>query len=195
MPGGGGGRETAPLPPIFSSATSAEIIVSMDSSRDLLRHTLATLAYRAQKVLNDPPSGFADHRAAASSRTPLEIVNHLGDLMEWGNRMARGEYRWLAEPAANWNSACDRFFRGTAAFDASLAESDFSAHAPGIIFQGPIADALTHIGQLALLRGMVGEPIKPESYARAEIEIGRVGIDQSAKRKEFTGDASVPKAK
>ena len=167
----------------------------MDSPRELLRHTLATLAYRAQKTLHEPPAGFAAHRASPSSRTPLEIVNHLGDLMEWGNRMGRGEYRWLAEPAADWAGACDRFFRAMAAFDESLAASDFSAHSPGIIFQGPIADALTHVGQLALLRGMVGEPITPESYARAEIEVGRVGRDQSAKRKEFKGDASVPRQK
>jgi hypothetical protein len=165
----------------------------MSDARSLLRHTLATLAYRAQKVLNEAPAGFADHRAAPSSRTPLEIVNHLGDLMDWGSRMAQGDYKWLADPQPDWTSACDRFFRGTAAFDASIAASDFTVYSPGIIFQGPIADALTHVGQIAMLRGMAGEPIKPESYARAEIEVGRVGTDQSSKRKEFSGDASIRK--
>ena len=60
----------------------------------------------------------------------------------------------------------------------------------GVIFQGPIADALTHVGQLAMMRGAAGLAVRPESYARAEIRAGRVGLDQSAKRTEFDGDAS-----
>jgi hypothetical protein len=165
------------------------------SDRDLLRHTLATLAYRAEKVLRDIPDGFADQRFAPASRTPLEIVNHLGDLVEWGKRMANGEYKWIAEQKTEWTAACDRFFRGLSDFDAALAASTFDAHSPAVIFQGPIADSLTHVGQLALLRGIAGEPIKPESYARAEIQIGRVGTDQSERRKEFSGDASARKPK
>ena len=162
----------------------------MSDARDLLRHTLATLAYRAEKVLRDPPTGFAEQRFGPSGRTPTEIVSHLGDLVEWGTRMANGDYKWEAGQAADWTSACDRFFRGLAAFDAALATSAFTPHSPGVIFQGPIADALTHVGQIALLRGMAGGAVKPESYARAEIEVGRVGREQSSKRKEFDGDAS-----
>jgi len=160
------------------------------SDRDLLRHTVATLAYRAQKVLHDVPAGFADHRQSPTSRTPLEILGHLGDLVEWGNRMANGDYKWIAVPAADWQSGCDRFFGALATFDTSIAASTFEKFSPGVIFQGPIADSLTHVGQIAMLRGIVGGPIKPESYARAEIQIGRVGTDQSATRKEFEGDAS-----
>ena len=160
------------------------------AARDLLRHTLATLAYRAEKVLRDVPEGFAEKRFTPTSRTPLEIVSHMGDLMEWGTKMAQGEYKWLAGMSTEWTSACDRFFGGLAAFDHAVSTSDFAAHSPAVIFQGPIADALTHVGQLAMLRNMAGGPIKPESYARAEILMGRVGKDQSAKRKEFEGDAS-----
>jgi hypothetical protein len=58
------------------------------------------------------------------------------------------------------------------------------------LIQGPLADALTHVGQLAMLRGMAGVPVRPESYPRAEIVVGRVGIDQAAPRAEFDGDAS-----
>jgi len=163
---------------------------TLTGRRELLRHTLATLAYRAQKVLHDPPAGLAEQRASPASRTSLEILSHLGDLMEWGTRMALGDYKWAAEPSVDWAAACDRFFRGLAAFDAAVASASFEKFAPEVIFQGPIADALTHVGQLALLRGAAGAPIKPESYARAEIQIGRVGTDQSATRKEFDGDAS-----
>ena len=159
-------------------------------SLPLIRHTVATLAYRAEKVLRDSPDGLADHRLSPASRTPLEIVSHLGDLMEWAERMARGEYLWAPRPAGDWSSACDRFFRGLLALDAALSESTFEKYSADMIFQGPIADALTHVGQLAMIRGAIGVPVKPESYARAEIVAGRVGREQSPTRKEFDGDAS-----
>jgi len=161
--------------------------------RDLLRHTVATLAYRAEKVLRDVPAEFAGFHISPASRTPLELVGHLADLMEWATRMAQGEYRWAAGPAGDWTSACDRFFAGLRSLDQALETTTFEAHSAGMIFQGPIADALTHVGQLALMRGAAGAPVRPESYARAEIHTGRVGRDQSAARKEFDGDASRPK--
>jgi hypothetical protein len=165
-----------------------------DPARELLRHTVATLAYRAEKALRDAPGEFANFRVSASTRTPIEIVSHLGDLMEWAERMARGEYRWAAVPPRDWDESCDRFFRGLHAFDATLATPLTGAYPHGKIFQGPIADALTHVGQLTMLRGAAGFPVRPESYARAEIHVGRVGRDQSAIRKEFDGDASKPPA-
>ena len=162
----------------------------LTDGRELLRHTVATLAYRAQKALDDPPAGFVDHRLSSASRTPFEIVSHLGDLIEWAERMARGEYKWAPEHPADWPGACDRFFAGLAALDAALQSATFTEYPPEMIFQGPIADALSHVGQLNLIRGVAGAPIRPESYARAEIQTGRVGREQSAKRKEFDGDAS-----
>jgi hypothetical protein len=160
------------------------------ASREFLRHALATLAYRAEKVLRDPPAQFADLRVSPMSRSPLEIVGHLADLMEWGTRLAEGEYTWSAGPMDDWLSVRDRFFRGLSAFDAALERSTFEKHSAGVIFQAPVADALTHVGQLALLRGVAGAPVRPESYARAEIRAGRVGAEQSSVRKEFDGDAS-----
>jgi hypothetical protein len=165
----------------------------MKEAMQFLRHTVATLAYRAEKVLREVPPGFAETRISQTTRTPLELVNHLGDLVEWAESMARGEYRWEPAPAADWNSAVARFFRGLAALDAALAEAPSEKHPPEIIFQGPIADALTHVGQLAMMRGMAGSAVRPESYARAEIRAGRVGPEQSATRKEFDGDASGPR--
>ena len=168
----------------------------MSTDRDLLRHTVATLAYRAEKVLRDAPEGFANIRVSSSSRSALEIVSHLGDLIQWAERMANGEYVWAPQPASDWTAACDRFFALLREFDAALAKTDFEKFAPGVIFQGPIADALTHVGQLALMRGVAGSAVRPESYARAQIEAGKVGREQSSTRKEFDGDASyrAPKA-
>ena len=160
-----------------------------DSARGMLRHTLATLAYRAEKVLRETPEGFADFRLSPNGRTGLEILSHMADLMEWGQRFTGGENKWKPGDAVSWDHSLDRFFKGIAAFDAGLA-----AAAPAIdlgpIFQGPIADALTHVGQLSMMRGAAGLAVKPESYARAEISAGRVGRDQSSKRTEFDGDAS-----
>ena len=164
-----------------------------DSALQMLRHTVATLAYRAEKVLREVPDGFADFRPSLSSRTPAEVLSHLGDLMEWGERMARGEMRWQPGVTTEWSAARDRFFRGLAALDAALTAPD-AAPFTAVIFQGPVADALTHVGQLAMMRGMRGAPVRPESYARATITAGRVGLEQAHARVEFDGDASAPKA-
>lgn len=155
-----------------------------------LRHTLATLAYRAEKVLRDPPPGFATHRIGASSRTPLEIVGHLGDLIEWAGELAAGRRTWNAAGIGEWSTDVARFFSALAGFDAQLASGIPVGHTARQIFQGPIADALTHVGQLAMLRGHAGSPVRPESFARAEIVPGRVGREQSPERREFDGDAS-----
>lgn len=158
----------------------------------LLRHTLATLAYRAGKVLREFPQQNVERRLAPSSRTPLELVSHLGDLMEWAESLAHGESRWQPGAASDWNAACERFFRGLSALDRALEQSDPRSKPAGQIFQGPIADALTHVGQLALLRGIFGSAVRPESYARAEIRAGQVGREQPPPRAEFDGDASRP---
>ena len=157
-----------------------------------LRQLAATLAYRAAKVLRDVPPSFADYSAGDSTRTPLHIVAHLADLMAWGTSIAKGGYDWQAGGGDDWSSEVHRFFAGLAALDAALAADDFSGSADKLI-QGPLADALTHVGQLAMLRGMAGIPVRPESYAKATITIGRVGRDQAAAGREFDGDASVPK--
>lgn len=159
---------------------------------DLLRHTVATLAYRAAKVLRDVPEGFAEFRAGPSSRSAVEIASHLGDLMAWAARLARGEYRWEAGVTLDWTEACDRFFRELAALDAALADPAVTNPPTGILFQGPVADALTHVGQLAMMRGVAGQPVRPESFARATIQTGRVGREQAPPGREFDGDASRP---
>lgn len=159
---------------------------------ELLRHALATLAYRAHKVLRDPPDGFAEVRVSPVSRSAVELVSHLGDLMAWGERLARGEYRWEAGATVDWSDGCHRFFCGLAAFDAALADAIVTDAPTAILFQGPVADALTHVGQLAMMRGVAGHPVRPESYARATIRAGRVGRDQALPGREFDGDASKP---
>jgi len=165
------------------------------TARTLLRHLVATLAYRAAKVLRDAPAGFGAMDFGAATRKPVLIVAHLADLMSWAGGLAEGESSWRAEGSDDWDTEVKRFFEKVARLDRALA-SNASLHGPAEnqvekLIQGPLADALTHVGQLALLRGMAGAPIRPESYARAEIVVGRVGMEQAAARAEFEGDASI----
>ena len=164
--------------------------MSQDPTRHLLRHLLATLAYRAAKVLRDVPPGFGDFQDRPGRRTPVQLVAHMGDLMQWGIHMTKGEYKWRAEGSADWDKEVKRFFELMAEFDACLASDKPLGYPAETLIAGPLADALTHTGQLAMLRGGAGSPVRPESYAKAEIAVGRVGPDQAPPGKEFDGDAS-----
>jgi hypothetical protein len=155
----------------------------------VLRHLAATLAYRAAKVLRDTPAGFDNRAFGSSARRPVQIVAHMADLMAWAITLAQGEYVWKAEGSDDWQVEVTRFLDGLATLDRALAAGVPAGSAEKLI-QGPLADALTHVGQLAMLRGMAGSPVRPESYARAEIVAGRVGLEQAAPRREFDGDAS-----
>ena len=157
----------------------------MDSKREMLRHCIATLAYRGAKVLRGAPEEFAGYRGSETSRTPAEILAHLGDLLDWALSMARGQQAWTnAEPPA-WHEGVDRFFASLTAFDEYLASSEALAVSEERLFQGPIADALTHVGQIAMLRRMAGAPIRGENYFKADIETGCVGAEQKPPRAEF----------
>src|SRR5215510_11483734 len=101
----------------------------METARDLLRHTLATLAYRSAKVLRDAPESFSSFKAGPETRTPGEIVAHLNDLMEWGLSMAKGAPAWKPSAVLDWRENVERYFAALAAFDSYLA-SGAELHAP-----------------------------------------------------------------
>src|SRR5688572_30987428 len=155
-----------------------------------LRQLAATLAYRASKVLRDVPASFAGFTCGASTRTPVRIVAHMGDLMAWAVTIADGDIKWNAGGSDDWHREVARFFDGLTALDRALAADGPFKGSVDKLIQGPLADALTHVGQLALLRGMAGAPVRPESYAQAQIVAGSVGPEQAAPRREFDGDAS-----
>ena len=157
----------------------------MDPQRQFLRHTIATLAYRGGKAMREAPEGFATTRVCATSRSAAEILAHIGDLLEWGVSMAKGKPVWKPAPPQAWDADVERFFNGLQGLDDFLAGEAPLANSPEKLFQGPIADALTHVGQLATLRRLAGSPVRAENYFKAEIAIGRVGPDQSTKRVEF----------
>jgi hypothetical protein len=155
----------------------------MNSDRELLRHTLATLAYRAARALGDAPESFAGFDEAG--KTPAQILAHMGDLFDWALSLAEGRQRWHDSAPLAWTEEKQRFFAALHAFDAYLTSGE-RQHAPlERLFQGPVADALTHVGQIAMLRRLAGCPIAGENYYVAEIAAGRVGVDQPAPVRTF----------
>ncbi|HZD94978.1 MAG TPA: hypothetical protein VE133_12035 [Candidatus Sulfotelmatobacter sp.] len=158
---------------------------AVQSSRQLLRHTLATLAYRAGKVMRGAPESFAAFSTGEKGRTPANIVAHMGDLFDWALSIAKGKQEWHDSTQLPWPKEIERFFQTLQAFDDYLASDAPLAATAEKLFQGPIADALTHTGQIAMLRRMAGCSIRGENYFRAEITAGRVGAEQAAPAREF----------
>lgn len=150
-----------------------------------LRHTIATLAYRAAKVLRRAPAEFSGFRAGETSRSAGEILAHMGDLLDWALSQARGKQRWRNSKPKTWDEDTERFFAALTAFDEYLASGAKLHAAPEKLFQGAVADALTHTGQIAMLRRLAGARVRGENYYLAKIETGRTGSGQNAPVSEF----------
>ena len=159
--------------------------MNSNDARTLLRHTLATVAYRGGKAVRDVPEGFADFRIGGQSRTPGQILAHIGDLYDWALTMADGPQRWNNSTPLTWNDETTRFFSTLRRLDERLANDVPLACPVEQLFQGPVADSLTHIGQIAMLRRLAGGPVRAENYAKADIVAGRVGAEQTRPKVEF----------
>jgi hypothetical protein len=159
--------------------------MSQGDGRSFLRHTLATLAYRCGKAIRDAPGGFEAFAAGPATRTPAQILAHIGDVIDWGLSIASGKERWHDSTPRSWSDEVKRCFAALEAFDAFLASEEPLAVAPEKLFQGPVADALTHVGQLAMLRRLAGGAVRGENYFQADIVAGRVGPEQAPPRREF----------
>lgn len=150
-----------------------------------LRHALATLAYRASKAVRDAPSDFGVYRPGPDSRSAGQILAHMGDLMEWALSQARGEESWDPRPSGSWQEDCNRFFGALGSFDAYLASPAELEATAERIFQGAVADALTHVGQLAMMRRLAGSRVRGENYSVADITVGVTGAAQPPAVREF----------
>jgi len=149
------------------------------TTRLFLRHALATLAYRAGKTVRGTPAAFGDYRSAQESPSPLTILAHMGDLMDWVLTQLKGEQKWNNATPLPWDQEIARFFAAIKAADDYLASGAPIKWEVDRLFQGGIADALTHTGQLAMLRRLSGYKMKGENYSKADIVAGRVGIEQT----------------
>lgn len=150
-----------------------------NSKREMLRHTVATLAYRGAKAVRGAPDSFSSFKAFKTTRTPAEILAHVGDLLDWALSIAKGNEAWHDSKPRPWKQEVKRFHTALSCLDKYLAGQQRLVASCERIFQGPIADALTHVGQIAMLRRIAGDPIKGENYSRAKIAAGRVGSRQS----------------
>lgn len=158
------------------------------ATRAFVRHTIATLAYRGTKILEGVPEGFGETRAAdpaTKTRSAREILAHTADLLDWTALLVAGRQGWRAAPPTSWADEVGRFYAGLKKVDDALLTTGTPAIPFERIFQGPIADALTHLGQLALLRRLAGSPKRGEVMILSEVTAGRVGPDQAAPVREF----------
>jgi hypothetical protein len=151
----------------------------------LLRHTIATLAYRGGKAVRGVPETFGEFRPSPATRTPVQILSHIGDLLDWALSIARAQTAWHNAPPLAWDREVERFFAALRALDDYLATAEPANIPAEKLFQGPIADALTHVGQIAMLRRMSGSPMRGENYFVAEIVAGNVGPGQAQPKREF----------
>jgi hypothetical protein len=156
-----------------------------DTKREMLRHSVATLAYRGAKAVRGAPDSFASFHVSETTRTPAQILAHIGDLLDWGLSIAKGAEVWNNSEPLAWDQEVVRFHQALESFDNYLGSDAELTATCERLFQGPIADAFTHVGQLTMLRRIEGSPIKGENYSRAKIAAGRVGAEQATPKREF----------
>jgi len=150
-----------------------------DDQKQLLRHFLAALAYRTQKALRDAPEEFGEFNAGSEVRTPKELVRHMTSVLGYARTyFVGGQYR--PEPLPSLNDEVVRFHQMLESLSSHLGESDSQLKNTTAeqLLQGPFADAMTHAGQLAMLRRLAGAPVPPENFIVASINPERLGIDQ-----------------
>jgi len=148
--------------------------LTLDLKRELLRHLVATLAFRGGMAITDAPENFAEFRAGETTRSAGEILAHIGDLIQGSLYLMKGELVYLQSPPRLWPEDVKRFFAAIEEFDLYLASDAPLAQPIEKIMQGPIADVLTHVGQIVMLRRLAGKPIHAESYFTVEIKAGEV---------------------
>ena len=151
--------------------------MTLDVKREVLRHMVATVAYRGGVAVANAPDTFATFRAYETTRTPGEILAHIGDLLEGSLHLLQGEMVFLTSTPLPWQDEIRRFFSAVKKLDAYLATEAPLACPVEKLVQGPIGDALTHVGQIVMLRRMAGSPIPPEPYFTAEVVAGEVNQD------------------
>ena len=148
--------------------------MTLDSKREVLRHMVATVAFRGGVAIRDAPENFARFQAHETTRTPAEILAHIGDLLEGSLHLLKGEMVFLTSTPLPWQDEIKRFFSAVKNLDSFLATDAPLALPVEKLVQGPVGDALTHVGQIVMLRRMSGNPIRPEPYFTAEIIAGEV---------------------
>ena len=162
-----------------------EATAKMLGKNELVRHLLASLVYRTTKIIHDAPADYPQASIGCGVRTPEKVLGHINSLIQLSNRFWTHEKPVSMEVRRNetgkkgWELEVKLFYKMVAEFDETLKiHTSPRKHTPEKILQGPLTDAFTHVGQLALLRRMAGSPIEGESYWMADVQVGRLGPDQ-----------------
>ena len=145
------------------------------SKNTFIRHTLATINFRANASIVSAPSSLAEARASDEHWTALQILRHMNDVLEWALSIARGKQEWNAGEPGSWQEEVENFYCVLRSFDDLLVDNEIQEEGALCLLQGPLADVLTHVGQLASLRRACGSPVAPQNYAVAAIEAGQIG--------------------
>ena len=148
-----------------------------ETDRGLLRHFLAAVAYRTQKAVRDAPDEFADFRVAPGVRTPHQLLRHMSDVLGYARTTFQGG-SWRANTLPGFGNEIARFHENLEALAHEIETASHGNVTPGQLLQGPLADVMTHSGQLAMLRRLSGSPIPPENFIVAQIDADNVGADQ-----------------
>ena len=148
------------------------------NSRELLQHFLGALAYRTQKALRDAPESFADFRIAPTARTPFELVWHMTGVIGYARTFLNGG-EFAPPRLAAFADEVKRFHETMAALSDDFGNTSLTPRITDAQFlQGPLADAMTHAGQLAMLRRLHGSPVPSENFIFAKVSAGNVGHEQ-----------------
>jgi len=157
--------------------------LTIDGKLELFRHVVATVAYRGGLAISDAPEHFSIFRLNETTRTPGELLAHIGDLLEGSLHLIKGELVYLTSAPLSWEEEIARFFSAVGELDSYLASGAPLACPMEKLIQGPIGDALTHVGQIVMLRRLAGKPVRVEAYFTAEIVAGMVNQDTFMKAK------------
>lgn len=183
MSEGGGRRAVAASPAARVGRITEERLHRPDDrdriERELLRHFLAAIAYRTQKALRDAPPGFPEFSAGNQVRTPAELLGHMTSLMGYAVTLfVGGSYPFRPPRLATWDDEVARFHEQLAEVASHLERGTPLSITHQQLLQGPLADTMTHVGQLAMLRRMAASPVAPENFIQADVRPDRLGPEQ-----------------
>ena len=151
----------------------------MDRDRELLRHFLAAIAYRTQKALRGAPEHYPTFSAGNRVRTPVELIRHMAALMGYVRTFFQGgSHPMKPDPLPTFKAEVERFHEMVEAVGALLASGAKCSISTEQLLQGPFADTMTHVGQLAMLRRLADSPVAPENFIYADIRADRLLADQ-----------------
>ncbi len=153
----------------------------MNDKANMVRHFLAALAYRFHKAVNKAPKDFYKLTPGSGIRTPLEIVHHMNGVLGYGKVVLETgdtDY-WYANAKHDWDGEVQTLHKTLESLDA-LLENAISIEDEKLqrLLQGPLSDAMTHVGQLAMLRRIANSPLPGENFYKADIRVGRVSEKQ-----------------